>query len=253
MTENTAVQTYNPEDEALVAAPVPPITPMQMLQIAVERGADLDQLNRLMDLQERFEANEARKAYVAALAEFKKEPPTVRKNKSASFGGRGGTAYDYATLSQVTDAIAPALSKCGLSHRWATDQAEDGKIAVTCTLTHEQGHSEAVTLSAGADTSGSKNSIQAIGSTVTYLQRYTLLAITGLATDDMDDDGDDGDKGELITDEQKQQIIALIKETGADSAAFVKYLGYVSVDAIPASMFERAVKALEKKRENKDV
>jgi hypothetical protein len=50
------------------------------------------------------------------------------------------------------------------------------------------GHSERTTLSATADTSGSKNSIQAIGSTVTYLQRYTLLAAVGLAAGG-DDDG----------------------------------------------------------------
>ena len=110
-----------------------------------------------------------------------------------------------------------------------------------------------MTLSASADNSGSKNSIQAIGSTVTYLQRYTLLAITGLATEDMDDDGSGSDDtGELISAEQKEELIALIKDVGADTAAFLKYAGYVSLDALPASQFDRAVRALEKKRNKTD-
>ena len=236
--------------EPAAQVPAAPITPMRMLEIAVNQGADLDKLTKLMDLQERWEATEARKAYVKALAEFKKEPPTVKKNKSASFGGKGGTAYDYATLAQVANAIAPALSAQGLSHRWSTDQSDKG-ISVTCTLTHEMGHSETVTLSASADNSGSKNTIQAIGSTVTYLQRYTLLAITGLATEDMDDDGDDGGVGDLVSPEQKDQLIALIKELEADTAAFLKYVGYVSLDAIPATMFDRAVNALKQKRKKR--
>ncbi len=226
----------------------PAITPMQMLQIAVDKGADLDQLQKLMDLQERYEKSEARKAYVASLAAFKQEPPKIQKGKTARFPTKTGeTTYDYATLSAVTDAIAPALAEHGLSHGWATDQSEKG-ISVTCTLTHRDGHSESVTLAASADNSGSKNSIQAIGSTVTYLQRYTLLAITGLATEDMDDDGGDSEERELITTEQKDELIALIKDVEADTVAFLKYLGFVSVDAIPASMFERAKAALEKRR-----
>jgi hypothetical protein len=34
-----------------------------------------------------------------------------------------------------------------------------------------------------------KNAIQQVASTTTYLQRYTLLAITGMSTKGMDDDG----------------------------------------------------------------
>ena len=51
------------------------------------------------------------------------------------------------------------------------------------------GHSESTTLQSPPDASGGKNSIQAIGSAVTYLSRYTLLAITGLATGENEDDG----------------------------------------------------------------
>jgi hypothetical protein len=163
------------------------ITPSGLLQMAVAQNADIDKLTKLLELQERWEANEARKAFNAAMARFKTNPPPITKNKVVSFGkGENATKYSHATLDNVTSTITAALSAVGISHKWRVSQAE--QIAVTCVLTHEFGHSEETTLRAGADTSGSKNSIQAIGSTVTYLERYTLLAAVGMAAAD-DDDG----------------------------------------------------------------
>lgn len=167
------------------------MTPAHMLAIAVEQGADLDRLQKLMDLQDRWEANQARKAFTAAMAGFKANPPTLTKNKHVSYANtKGGrTEYDHATHDEVTGKIATALAQHGLSHRWSVVQAE-GRIRVTCVLTHVGGHSEQVEMVSNADDSGGKNSIQAIASAVTYLQRYTLLAITGMSTGDAEDDDD---------------------------------------------------------------
>lgn len=160
-------------------------SPKELLAIGAERGASVEQMAQLFELQLRWEANEARKAFNAAMGEFKKEPPQINKNKSVKFGT---TAYDHATLDHVVDMVTPALSKVGIRHRWENAQLESGWVAVTCILSHDQGHSESTTLKAQADTSGSKNGIQAIASTVTYLQRYTLLGATGLAAVGTDDD-----------------------------------------------------------------
>lgn len=226
---------------------LPAITPMEMLRIAVEQNADLDKLSKLMDLQQRWETSEARKAFVAALSAFKASPPTIVKNRRASFDGRSGgkTEYGYITLAEAATVIAPALSKHGLSHRWQTEQDDRG-IAVTCILTHEMGHSESVTMRAPADTSGSKNSIQAIGSTITYLERYTLLAITGLSAADQDDDGL---KVGTISPEQKDTLVELMREIpNLDTQAFLRYLGVAYLDMLPANQFDNAVAALEKKK-----
>jgi len=218
------------------------VTPMQMLSMAVERGADMAMLEKLMSLQERWEANEARKAYVSAINAFKANPPSLEKNKHVKFGT---TEYDHATLDQVCDVIGKALSQHGLSHRWEVEQGEHERITVACVLTHERGHSERVSMSATPDKSGSKNNIQAIGSAATYLQRYTLLAATGLAAKEQDDDG----KGSgAITSEQKDEIVSMLRETGADVKKFLDYIGAATVDEIPASKFQNAKAALEKKR-----
>lgn len=169
------------------------VTPMGLLQIATQQGADVDKLAKLMELHLTWEKNEARKAFVVALNAFKAEAPKIVKNKDVHHAGK--FMYRHATLDNVSGAIGAALAKHGISHRWETEQLDGGQIRVTCMLTHEQGHVERVPLQASPDQSGAKNSIQAVGSTVTYLQRYTLLAATGMAVQDQDDDGAGGKTG----------------------------------------------------------
>lgn len=191
------------------------INPMQMIAQAVAQGADVDKLSKLMDLQERWSREEARKAFVAALNSFKANPPEIFKNKSVAFG-QGKTAYKHATLDQVSGVIGAALSKVGISHTWNTEQLDGGAIRVTCVLTHADGHSERTPLQASPDSSGSKNSIQAVGSTVTYLQRYTLLAATGMAVQDQDDDGR---QGKRMADNEVQQYTAAIEQLTVEADA----------------------------------
>lgn len=175
------------------------VTPMQMVQIAVERGADIDQLTKLMDLQERWEKSEAQKAYVTAMSQFREKCPIIEKS-------REGHNCKYAGLAETIEQIKELLSEFNFSHSWKTEQIE-GETKVTCFLTHAMGHSESTSLTAPADTSGSKNNIQGIGSTISYLERYTLFAILGLASKDMDDDGYEAGKDDFelkIRDEERK-------------------------------------------------
>ena len=188
---------FTRSEERAVPGLVPPsaATPMSMIAVAVQRGMDPATIKDLMDLQDRWEKAEARKAFVTALSAFKADPPELFKNKQVSYGeGTRKTAYKHATLDQVAIVTGQALAAHSLSFRWSTEQKEGGMIRVTCFLTHSRGHSESVWLEAGRDDSGSKNNIQALGSTITYLERYTLLAVTGMAVRDQDDDGKGADK-----------------------------------------------------------
>lgn len=180
--------------------PMPDTSPSHLLALAVQQGADLDRLEKLMALKERHEANEARKAFVAAMAAFKAEPIDIRKSKAVGYNTKEGdfVGYKHATTADVVDAVVPAMGKHGLSHRWDVQQA-GGQITVICEITHELGHRESVSMTAAPDNSGKKNPIQMVASTVQYLQRYTLMAATGVAAKDQDDDGrafDGGDAGD---------------------------------------------------------
>lgn len=165
-------------------------SPNDLIAIAIERDIDLEKLEKLLELRERWEKAEARKAFVAAMAAFKREAPSVLpKDATVYFETRTGqTSYTHATLGSITNAITPALSKNGLSVSWETEQST-GSVKVICHVTHSMGHRETTALAGPPDNTGSKNVIQQIGSTVTYLQRYTMLAALGLATADDNDGG----------------------------------------------------------------
>jgi len=161
-------------------------TPMELLSMVTQRGASIEEISKFMDLMERQQANEARQAYVRAMAEFKKNAPSIYKDKNVSFSG---TNYNHATLGAICEAVIGLLAENGISHDWDTEQPDSGMIKVTCTLTHNMGYSKSTSMESPPDNSGKKNAIQQIASTITYLQRYTLLGSCGLAAKEADDDG----------------------------------------------------------------
>lgn len=180
---------------------LPETSPASMMLNAMRQGASVEQVGQMLALQERWEANEARKAYNEAMAAFKAEAIEIIKRKTVDFKtDKGRTTYKHAELADVVDAVGPALSKHGFSWSWSLQQKQ-GWLDVTCTLKHRLGHSESVTLGAPPDASGGKNTIQSIVSTKTYLERHTLKAICGVAEKGEDNDGQgagadgDGDAG----------------------------------------------------------
>lgn len=196
-------------------------TRLNPLVAAVLGGADvdLDKMEKMMAMQERYEALEAKKAYNAAMSSFRGEAPVIGRDSHVSYGN---TDYKHSTLGSALKEINPLLAKYGLNPSWRTSQ-DTGQITVTCTITHAQGHSESTSLSSAPDASGGKNSIQAIGSAVSYLERYTLFSICGLASGDQDDDGH-GEDLQKITEEQAMQIHALIDENGLNKDKFIAWI-----------------------------
>lgn len=165
------------------------MTPMAMVAQAVASGASIETLEKLLALQERFEAGQARKAFDNAVAAAKGEIKPIVKDREVDFtSAKGRTNYRHESFAAVADGVDPILHKHGLSYRHRASQ-DGGRLTVTCVLAHRDGYSEDTSLSAGNDTSGNKNDIQSIGSAATYLQRYTLKLALGLATTDRDDDG----------------------------------------------------------------
>lgn len=226
------------------------VTPMTLLQQARESNASIDQLRELMELQFRWEANEARKAYNEAIAGFKAEGVKIAKDHQVRYKpkDKAEVNYRHATLGNVVEQVTPIMSKYGLSHTWDVKQDASG-IEVTCKVAHILGHAETVSMKADADDSGGKNKIQQIGSTVTYLQRYTLLSALGLATyEDDDGKGAGGEKKPSLTEDQIHNIEALLLETGANREQFCVFMQVEKVEEIPPEKYNYAVKALETKR-----
>jgi hypothetical protein len=224
------------------------LTPMDMIERAISKGVGVDVIEKLMGLQERWEANQARKAFDAAMAAASAEIPVISKNRTVDFTSpKGRTRYQHEDFAQITRAIDPILSKYGLSYRYRTSSESD-KVTVTCVVAHRDGHSQENSLSGPPDQTGNKNALQAIGSTVTLLQRYTLKSAFGLAVSD-DDDGNAAGTDEKISDEQAATITALVQETKSDVTRFLKWANAESISDIPAAKFNNAVAMLEAKKQ----
>jgi len=231
--------------QELRVAPVAEMNPSQMLAIAVQRGTDMDQLSKLMDLQERWEKNQARKAFEAAIAMAKSEIKPVQKKREVDFTSqKGRTHYMYEDLALIANEVDPILAKYGLSYRYRSQQ--DAKhLSVTCVVAHRDGHSEETTLSADNDESGNKNSIQAIASAATYLQRYTLKLALGLSASKDDDARGAMPAGPVISESQIADLEALITEHGGNKSRLFKHLKINSLAEIPAANFKFVVEEIK--------
>ena len=203
-----------------------PILPFDLLQRAVTSGADIEVLEKLMGLQERWEANQARKAFDDAMASAKAEIPVILKSREVDFtSNKGRTHYRYEDLAEIARTVDPVLGKFGLSYRFRTAALSPDTIAVTCRVSHRDGYSDETTLPGTHDTSGNKNSIQALGSAVTYLQRYTLKAALGLAASDDDDGQAGGAKAPTSGEEYAARWEGFLAETKSADEISIKWNG----------------------------
>ncbi|MEN9060033.1 ERF family protein [Ponticoccus litoralis] len=172
--------------QAHEAIPADPMVSM-IERLVLNPDADLDKMERMIALKRDYDRDNARIAFAAALAGARAEIPPIMKDATVDFStSKGRTHYKHETLAGIAKVIDPILSRFGLSYRFRTDQGQGG-VRVTCIIAHANGHSEETSLACAPDGSGSKNPFQAVGSAVTYLQRYTLKAALGLSAE-VDDD-----------------------------------------------------------------
>lgn len=157
--------------------PIGATAPLRLLETALERNADEQVLAQLIDLHERTRQGEARRAFEAALAAAKAEIPIIAKTQQARLGR---TSYRHEDLAEIARSVGPILARHGLSYRFRS-QTSGSEVTITCIISHRDGYREENSLSAAADTSGEKNPIQAIGSTLTYLQRMSARSTARLA------------------------------------------------------------------------
>ena len=219
-------------------APSGPMSPMEMAYQLIQNGADLGSVKEMLAMSKDLAADAARRAFDAAVAEAKAEIPIVGKNAT------GHNSKRYADFSAYATALRPILAKHGLSYRFRTEQTD--RITVTCVLSHKDGHAEENSLSGPADGSGSKNAIQAIGSTLTYLQRYTLVQSLGLAASEDDDGRNSEETAGPISEDQLRRMRALIETSGADIQICCEKWKIDSLPEMSAAKFDENYNTLKR-------
>lgn len=223
-------------------------SPAEMIKQAVEKGANLSELNALLDLQVKWEANEARKAFAKAFANVQENIKAVIK-KSVN----PQTRSKYANLEGVIEASRPIYTKEGFSvifYEGTTDKPEHVRICAD--VLHNLGHRETYHYDVPLDGKGIQGNanmtkIHGKASSTSYARRYLMCMIWNIST--MDDDGNSAgtSNDDPITDEQLATLKEHMIAVSADEAKFLKYLNIESLDQLMQSQFQKAVAALKAK------
>lgn len=244
-------------------AVVKPSNPFDLVQMAVEQNVDVDKLERLLDMQKEWQAQEAFRAYAEAMNRCQEEMPVVVKDKKNE-----QTGSLYARLERVAESIRPVYVKHGFSLDFTEDDSPlEGHRRIICTATHIGGHQKQFRLDSKIDNVGAKGTpnktdIQGLGSMCSYLRRYLTLMVFNITVADEDNDGNSheptmtGDMLLILRTKIEEHVAAGMSEVDAAGyeAKFVKWLGQqqktpdlTALDDIHASLFARAVKTLDDK------
>jgi hypothetical protein len=230
----------------------------------IERAArdinvDVDKMERLLAMQERIFAQQAKAAYHDAMRRLKPLLPVVERKGRITIRDKNNTekiihSTPYALWEDIDTLITPILFDHGFSLTFKSRTADDGKLIITAVLTHTAdgaviSHTEEVDAPPlPYDSTGSKNSVQAGGSTTKYGMRYAATLALNIRTKGEDDDGAAGGGDLMISEEQQEQLALLALDVKADLRKFCAYMKVKELSELPASRFDAAVQALESKR-----
>ena len=155
-------------------------------QVCLNPEMDVEKLERMLDMQERVLDRQAEQSFQIAMAEMQAELPAIERNGQICI--REKVQSTFAKFEDINKAVLPILQKYGFSITFETNMAESA-VHVIGVLRHKDGHKMSTMLPIPLDTSGSKNAVQAVGSSVSYGKRYVLSALLNITTTDDDDDG----------------------------------------------------------------
>jgi len=165
------------------------ITPLRLIEMALSTNADIDKLEKLLELKERWDKEQARKSFIKSMSDFQSECPIIIKSTLGGLTREGTVAYKFASLDQIVTETKELIHKNGFSFMMRTKTLET-TVEVTCIVKHIDGHSEetTITLPLAAKT-GVMSPPQVVAATLTYAKRYSFCNAFGIMTGEQDTDG----------------------------------------------------------------
>lgn len=221
----------------------------QLLQLAIEKGAGVEALEKLVGLHERVTAREAALEFARQLADFQANCPAIGKNKTAEIATKGGGrySYQYAPLEEIVRIVKPLLVARGFSYGWDSD-VTGGQLRCTCTLRHVNGHSTAGSFTLPVENPSAMSPQQKVGAALTFAQRKTLESVLGLNTTEDDTDAVSREIDPTpVSSDQLIELEDLVAESGTDLKRFLKYLAVGALKDLPAARYGEAKAALLEK------
>ena len=224
------------------------------LLAVIERLATNPQLNievfdRLLTARRQEEDRAAERAFNSAMSLAKGELQPVLKTRDVDFQsnkpGAARTKYKYENFADVARVVDPVFAQHGLSYRFSVEQQSD-QVRVTCIVSHADGYSDTVKLESKVDPGATGMTwVQALGTVLTYLQRYSLRAAIGLAAGVDDDGRSAGGTSPRISNEQANELQKLILETGRSQVTLLKLVGVESIIDMTVDQYTRAKQVLD--------
>jgi hypothetical protein len=207
---------------------------------------------QLLELSREVRKDDAKAAYTRALVKMKPLLPVIDRKGRIVIHEKGKEKIDaniiqsteYARWEDIDAALTPFLNAHGFVLTFRTGNLPDGRVTVTGVLSHEMGHSEESVMALPLDTSGSKNNVQAAGSSTSYGKRYTATALLNIRTKGEDDDGRAGGDPGPVSEEQAERLLDMLTRDKADVTLFCKHMKVDSLIALPASRYEEAIIAI---------
>lgn len=221
------------------------------IMAVIERAAlnpdvDIEKMERLFALHEKAVNRNAREAFYSDFAAMQPELPIIEERGQIKVGAE--IRSTYAKWEDINEQIKPILFKFGFGLSFRVKREAD-QVVVTGVLSHRLGHYEETTLPVPLDTSGSKNNVQAVGSSTSYGKRYTASALLNLTSRHEDDDGVKGGRRETITTEQAELARARLEKTKSNIPVFCAIFKVERLEDIPAKEHERMMKLIAAKEE----
>jgi len=214
--DNNSLAVLPPSNELEKVNTPPTNHALQMLQVIEKAAANprmnVDKMRELLTMQKELMAIQAEAEFNQAMARLQPALPFITKKGKIAFTDSKNNERNtpYARFEDIEFAIRPLYTGEGFSTSYDTENTPDGRIIVVLTIAHVAGHKRTFrTPAMGHDSSGKKNAIQAIGSTMSYGKRYALTNGFGIVVAGEDDDGkkggDEGKKPDPFANRVNQQ------------------------------------------------
>lgn len=228
-----------------------------ILRAALDPAVSPEKMSALFDLHAKMADRAARLEFAAALARAQAKFPIVERKGAIvvpAKDGRPERKTPYALWEDVNEAIIPHLSAEGLSLAFEAETTADNRIVTIGILKHRDGHTERVkTPPMQHDSSGAKNPVQAVMSTISYGKRMAAGLLVNFASRGEDNDGSDSGMAEVetINDQQYADLDTEITAQGSGTIGqFLKIFQIAKLGDLPAEKYEAAMSRLKKRRED---
>ena len=242
--QRTALTSANPLS-SLVTKPPPTLS--QVIIEKIREGATLEETKQYYGFMREIQRDEARVQFDADFVQMQGELPEVPKLGRIDHGG--GRGYNYARWEDINDHIKPVLQKYGFGLRFDIITETESLFEIEAILVHRSGYSICTRKKLPIDKSGAKNIVQAYGSTQSYAQRYSAIALLNLTSRNEDTDGSNG-RGhkppDKLSDEALSDLAKAITDSGRTEEWFCQFAHISELEALAPERFDAALAYVKK-------